>query len=347
MSTNKRLENLSPHLSGVVLFWMSCLCVLLGFWVDNVIMSVFLLSFCIPVFYGTHEAVHETLIPRRGLLSFRRGAHNTVALMIGSALQGINFRLLRPAHLYHHRFGRYDDGFAPDIVTGKPSLRDYIAYYLYLCGFPAFQWQIAGFVCLFAPLDVLPFSHEINFKQEKSRVPFWVSQLTVIAFFGYAIYFGGWLKFALFGLIFCFLWSVLQNVAHYGLKGFDATTDRVCAYTYLLEWPFKYATFGSTSHLAHHVDMQIPGLYLYEPEILAEIENRIEAEIVVKRGVAAFLRDVLYQFRGPLMEEELTLEWMSKAKALDKSKRVPHSFGYRSGRSWGSNSSPSSADDAV
>lgn len=331
---SKPREFYSPPLRGVILFWFSCAAVLAGFWAPYP-MDVVLLAFIIPVFYGAHEALHDTLIPQTGTLSRNRRIHNDLALIFGFALQGMNFRLLRPGHIHHHAFGRYDEGYAPDVTPHKPRAQDYLRYYVSLFGLPALAWQMAGFATLVLPPHKLPFLVNIRFGQERSKLPHAVPQLAAAAFVYYGIWMGGWSRFLIFELLFIFIWSMLQNVAHYGLRGFDPQTDRVCARTYFLERPFHFITYGSTAHLAHHVDMHIPGAYLRRPEAVSRVEELIGCRIEIKYGVMAFLADVIRQIKGPLCQDDLNTSWIKTGGVRQPSPvRQPASFGRRAGRTW-------------
>src|SRR6476620_6170338 len=86
---------------GIAVFWISCAFVLLGFRIPGVLGAA-LLMFMIPVFFGAHEALHDTLIPMAGWAAVGRSTHNHVACIVGFALQGMNIHLLRPGHLHHH-----------------------------------------------------------------------------------------------------------------------------------------------------------------------------------------------------------------------------------------------------
>jgi fatty acid desaturase len=139
-------------------------------------------------------------------------------------------------------------------------------------------------------------------------------------------------RFAVYEVIFCLVWSLLQNAPHYGLHGFDANSDRVCAHTYIVGPVSRLMTFGSTSHFAHHVDMGIPGPFLQEDDTLREIEERVGVAIVRKTGIFSFVVDVLRQFKGPLSEEELEASWCVALSDEDQSESIGN-FGYRRGRS--------------
>lgn len=326
-SARFREVNLSPPPGGVFLFWGLVASVLLGFALPGPLGYV-LLTAAIPVIYASHEALHETLIPRQGPLSRGRTVHNELALTIGFTVQLMNFRLLRPAHLRHHVHGRADQGYAPDVVVGKPSLRQICHYYVTLLGFPAFAWQLTGFVAMLIPRRLIPFENYIKFEVEKAKTPFWLVQAAVALFAGYAIAVGGLGKFLIYNVAFCVCWSMLQNVSHYGLVGIDSETDRVCARSYQLPWPFSWLTFGSTFHLAHHVDMKIPGLRLYDERTQRHIEEKLGLCFEVRRGIWPFLRDVFRQFLGPVETGSLSTAWILESNRLAEGS--PR-FAYRKG----------------
>ncbi len=299
-------------------------------------LSYVLLVFVIPVFYGAHEALHDTLVPRTGFMARTRSVHNELAALVGFAIQGMNVNLLRPAHLHHHAFGRYDEGYSPDVVPDRPTLADRVRYYVSLCGLPAIAWQFAGYAVLIAPPSRLPFLVNIRFPQPLLTRRYCIHQLAVILFTVFAIAMGGWLKWLVFQGIFCLAWSLLQNVSHYRLRGNDPITDRVCARTYILERPFRLLTFGSTSHLAHHVDPDTPGLLLHTSQVLAQTERRLGVGVRITRGVFRFGLDVLRQFQGPVPARELETSWAVNLPIGDgeMNEGLPPLFGRRTGRKW-------------
>ncbi len=328
-------DNTAPPWSGVILFFTSVIALLVGFLIPAVVGLPLSILAIVPVIYGSHEALHETLIPRRRGHSFFLAILQNVALTFGFALQLMNFRLLRPAHWHHHTFGRYDEGYAPDVLSGKPTIAQSLRYYLSLCGRPALLWQAAGFLAVLVPPRFMPMGRQFHFEREKTTIPLYVPQIIILLFLAFAIHCGGVWRFAVFEVALIFVWSVLQNVSHYGLKGVDPFTDRVCARSYILERPFHFLTFGSTMHLAHHVDEAIPGLLLQSDEVIASIENRLGVQIVVKRGIVQFLLDVARQFKGPMHESKLTTEWLKTDPSnLRDGKYVAESFSLRAGRTW-------------
>ena len=328
-------KSYSSPLWSVLFFWFSCAVVIAGFFIHHPI-SYLLLMFIWPVYHGTHEALHDTLIPQIGITSKWRSAHNSLALLVGFGLQGMNFRLLRPSHLVHHAHGRYDEGYAPEIISEKISLKTRFQYYSTLIGLPALANQLAGFVILVFPRPHAIFKQHIPFDQEPSKIPFAVVQAFVASVLFIFVFEGGVVKFVVFEIAFCFMWSVFQNVAHYGLCGIDPATDRLCARTYVLEKPFRVLTFGSFSHFAHHVDMQIPGAHLHKREVLNTLENELGIELEIKRGICALVADLFRQFKGPLTETELSSSWIKSVKhnRISNSKRVSLGYSHRAGRKW-------------
>jgi fatty acid desaturase len=305
MLTNNKIE----RFTALILYWCSVLLVIAAFVIKSE-WAIFLFIFIIPIFYGTHEAIHDHLVPGRKE-SFVRAIHNEFALLIGCALQMMNYKLIRQAHFSHHNQGRNESGYSPDIFLDKLTLKDYLVYYSYLLFLPALENQAAGLLLIFTKPRKLGFSYGLEIRQgKKSKLPFILVQLFCVFILVLFIYLGGINRVLLFEAFFVILWSILQNPAHYGLKGTDERTDRVCAHTYILEKPFKIITFGTTSHLAHHVNAGIPCLDLYDKTQLEKIENKIGDRINIKYGVISFIRDILVQFRGPLTPDKLNSDWL-------------------------------------
>lgn len=298
----------TEHLIGVLIFWICIMLVSFGFLLESY-WSCLLFLFILPIMFGTHEAIHENIIPHNGGDKIKR-INNDLTLLIGCSFQIMNFKLLRQAHLKHHALGRYGEGYSPDIVTGNPKMIHYVVYYSYLTFIPAILYQLVGFILVFLPAMYLPFDYKLDLSKDKSSIPYSIIQISCLLCLIAFIYFGGIYKFLIYESFFVFMWCILQNSAHYGLKGINSRTDRVCAHTYILEKPFKLLTFGSTSHLAHHVDMDIPCLDLYNINIFKEIEKKIGVEIIIKHGIKSFVKDVFAQFRGPLTVEQLHTSWI-------------------------------------
>jgi fatty acid desaturase len=320
-----------PPIVGICIFWASCVCVLGLFLVPTPWCWLCLLAI-VPLIHGAHEVLHNSLLPRTGRLARGRRLHQRTAEAVGFALQGMNIELLRPAHLHHHRFGRHDEGYAPDVGAAKRPLYGTIRYYIALVGLPAAAWQAAGFARLLAPPRLLPFRVPIEFKATLTR-RYVGDQVAVAGFFAYAVLAGGVGRLLLYEFTLCFIWSVQQNVAHYGLRGIDRDTDRVCSRTYLLPWPFSWVTFGSTSHFLHHADMGVPGRLLYERSALERAERELLVIVERQRGLRAYLLDLVRQFKGPVDEPELSTSWMVRS---ERASVVPvgASFGFRHGRTW-------------
>lgn len=337
MSGDLSPESLSRYRSApayaVTVFWTCAALFSLAWFVDNP-WSYLLLLFILPVFYGTHEVVHDTLLPRLGPLSRGRKLHNEIAGLVGFALQGMNYQASRPSHFTHHTYGRFDEGYAPDITIERITVWNRVEYFLTLLGVPTLANQVGCLALLFAPSQRAGYVFDLKLSRSRHLFPYWLVQIVVIASVAGMIYFGGWTKFLIFETFFCIAWSALQNVSHYGLKGVDPFTDRVCARTYILPLWARVLTYGSTSHLAHHVFMDIPGAYLHETVVLNEVERRVGAQIQIKHGLIPFIGDVLRQFRGPLREEQLSTNWMLTSTPQDTVMYTSSGFGHRRGRKW-------------
>jgi len=304
MKSSIKLE----HIVGILIFWTCIGLVSLGFLIHSY-WSCLLFIFILPVLFGTHEAIHENIIPNRERSIMKR-IHNDLVLLVGCSFQIMNYKLLRQAHLKHHALGRYGEGYSPDIIPGQPRMINYIIYYSYLTFIPAILYQVTSFILVFVPSKYLPFDYKLDLSKDKSILPYFLIQICCLIWLFAFVHFGGIYKFLIFESFLVFIWCILQNSAHYGLKGINRKTDRVCAHTYLLEIPFKLLTFGSTSHLAHHVEMDIPCLDLYDSKTLHDIESKIGVEIFVKYGIISFVRDIFIQFRGPLNADQLHTNWI-------------------------------------
>lgn len=293
---------------ALMIFWASLILIALGFIIQSY-WACFLFLFILPIIFGNHEAIHENILPNKENNKIKR-IHNELILLLGFSFFVMNFKLMRQAHSKHHLLGRSGDGYSPDIIARKPKPLDYAIYYAYLTFIPALLNQITGFLLVLLPARFLPLDYNLDLNKDKSKIPYAIIQLCCLFVLILFIYFGGFYKFLIYESFFIFIWSILQNSAHYGLIGLDSKTDLVCSHTYLLQKPFKILTFGSTSHLAHHVNDNIPCLNLYNLEILKEIETKLGVEIAIKYGVKAFIIDILAQFRGPLNVDELQTNWI-------------------------------------
>jgi len=320
-----------PPLAGIAIFWASCVGFLAAFWLPmpwSWILGVVAIE---PILYGSHEALHGHFVPRHSRLGGRK--HQEIAAVVGTALQGMNLYLLRPAHLHHHRYGRYDDGYAPDVAPTKPTLLNRLHYYVYLIGLPGLLWQGAGFARLLRRPENLPFLAKINFRERLDR-RYFVAQGCVIATLAYLIAVGGFAAFAAFEVTFCLLWSVQQNIAHYGLRGVDPETDRVCARSYYLPWPLNWITYGSTAHFLHHADTSVPAWELYDEAPLRRAEDRLGISVVTQYGVWPFLRDAFKQFKGPIRVHDLETTWMQASDRPSREVSQSDGYSYRRGRRW-------------
>jgi fatty acid desaturase len=303
------IQQLESPVSGPIIFWVSCILLTASLVIKHPT-SMLLSVFIIPVIFGTHEAIHDTLIPKSGLLSNGRRFHNFLALLIGCGIQGMNFTLIRPAHLAHHKYGRLDFSYFPEVIEGPRTLKNYVHYYAYLLGVAALAWQITGLAMLFVPAKLLAIHHLIDFKREKNKMLFFAIQFFVGGIWVLAYYLVGWPKLLTYEIIVCLTWSILQNVGHYGIQGIDKRTDWACAHTFILRPMMRMFTFGSASHLAHHVDPTIPGAYLHTDIVLNAVQKRLGVSIEIRHGNMEYLRGILRQFQGPKVQEELETSWI-------------------------------------
>lgn len=284
-----------------------------------------------PIIYGTHEALHaeDGTVEEPGVYFPKHLA------TVGMSLQFMNIEILRVAHLFHHRTGRYGDGWAPDVTPGPPTALQKIHYYAGLVFLPAFMWQGACWIRPLFPLSRQPHLTGIGYRGH-AGFRYLIGQLLVVAYIAYFISSSSLIVFILYWLGFGVLWSLQQNIAHYGLRGFDSATDRVCARTYLLPAPARWITFGSTSHFLHHVDQTLGSEQLNDPEALIRAESHFGIVVVRKVGLAPYIRDILRQFKGPMPAKDLTLEWIESSHTpepvLKRSVEAERSFRYRHGR---------------
>lgn len=304
----------APVWVSVCIFWASVVSVIGFFALPDPWCWLGLLAI-VPLIHGSHEVLHGTLLSAR-VRPRVASAHRALAETVGFAVQGMNLELLRPAHLHHHQTGRDDDGFVPDLRWSARRMNALVRYYANLLGLPAAAFQLAGFARLLLPPSRLPFMFP-DLMPQRLTGAYIRNQAAVVMFVAYALVVGGTERTLAYELVFCFVWSVQQNVAHYGLRGPDRTTDRVCARTYLLPWPLNWLTFGSTSHFLHHANMRVPGRELYREDNIRTAE--VEYGVAVRRcyGLWPYARDLARQFRGPLNERDLTFDWLAADPVSD------------------------------
>lgn len=314
---------------SVLFFWLTLCLSTLGFLVESQWVALVCWVFIVPLFFGTHEALHGSLLPEKGFFARGRRTHNMILLWLGYSLQGMNFLLLKPAHLHHHAYGRYAEGYAPDVFPGPVRLRDRVLYYVTLLGLPAVLWQIAGLLCVVIPLRRIPILVDHRWFKKFRWWQYLLTQVGPVAFFGLMISIAGPCRVLLYEAVFVLIWGLLQNAAHYGIKGYDAASDRVCAYSYYLGPVGRLFTFGATAHLAHHVDMSLPGICLHTLAVETEIEKKIGVKIRKKFGAGSFFGDIFRQLKGPVTLEDLITDWCECAPPESNSGRT---FGYRRGR---------------
>jgi len=273
-------KDLSAPWYSAAFFWGSMALLCLGFLLDGPA-SYGLLVFVIPVFYGVHEAIHDTLVPRRGVLARGHSIHNTLALVLGCAIQGMNGYVVRPAHAAHHSFGRSARGYSPDCVDAPARLSTRFVYYLRLFGVNAVAVQSLGFALLVFRARQLPIRFPMG---ERIRTPhFFATQLVVMVVMGLMVYLGGLTKLLFYELFFCAVWGLLQNVAHYGLKGVDKRTEVLCARSYNVGFLARLITFGTLHHLSHHVLPNIPSTSFADKRMRYQVQQNLGCGVCCKR----------------------------------------------------------------
>ncbi|MGH1552472.1 fatty acid desaturase [Streptomyces sp. L7] len=321
-------------LLGTAIFWFAVAVLIASPLTPQWLGVILALCAIEPVIYATHEALH---IESNGTEKPDLYAPRVIAT-VGMAFQLQNIEILRLAHLFHHRMGRYGNGWAPDVSLGAPTPSQKLRYYAGLVFLPAFCWQVAGIVRPFLPLKRQPYLTQIGY-HGRVTPRFILAMALTIAYPAYYVAAAGPLAFLRFWIGLCFLWCIQQNIAHYGLTGIDASTDRVCAHTYYLPRPFSWVTYGSTAHFLHHANMGLSASELYSEEELKRVEDRLQLTIRPKCGITPYIADIVRQFHGPVPVANLTLDWVV---ILDRpaSEHVS-TYAYRRGRSYVKNNSES------
>lgn len=315
---------------GTAIFWVAT-GLLLGSFLLPWWVGIFVALVAVePIIYATHEALHveanrdedpDLYAPR-------------VIAVLGMAFQLQNIEILRLAHLFHHRMGRYGDGWAPDITLARPSVKERIRYYAGLTLVPAVAWQVACIVRPFLSLALQPYLIKIGYKDRVNGRYLLAMSLSVL-FPAYCIATAGIVQFSVFWLGMSVLWCLQQNIAHYSLRGVDPVTDRVCAHTYYLPRPFSWITYGSTSHFLHHADVSLRATKLYSEYELNRTESRLGVTVIPKYGIWPYLSDIFKQFRGPVPVSDLTLVWAAEIRRPESNWTAE--YGYRRGRVYGQN----------
>jgi hypothetical protein len=260
----------------------------------------------IIVYHGTHEAVHDGLVPRLAGLKRSRDVITFVSAAAGFALVGHNFLLLRWSHGLHHSMGRLDpsgtiDGKAAG-ATGFARLR----YYLNLCGFSYYAHELIGYLYLIAPSGY----HILDRRFRPWSYPFGLYpfvQLLVAATTVSLLYFGGGYYIAC-RLLFGLYWGLMQNVAHYGLEHGSVFAARTYRTHPLLEFLLFKA---GMRHIEHHVFPLVPGYCLDDPRVQSGLARILGFAPKPKMGTLAYYKDVLRQIRGPEGSDLPPTEWRS------------------------------------
>lgn len=280
-------------LYGLILY---C-CALLG-----IIILLFTHSFYWPlvillmiiVHHGTHEAVHDTLVPNGS-------KHTSLASFfawVGFAVLGHNYILMRWSHQVHHRYGRRKREFTIDGQALTFGRLGTVWYYLCLLGASSIYHELAGYL-----YPVLGDKYHILSRRFKKRYyrnyAYLMAQAGVLVMTLSLFWLGG-TRFLICKLIFTLYWGAFQNVAHYGLEINSGPESRLAARTYRIPRVLEFLIFrAGVYHLEHHTFPRVPGLNLSSPVVLKALEEEVGFCPVPKRGLMRYLGDCLKQYRGP------------------------------------------------
>jgi len=265
-------------------------------------LSVF--GFVVLHFSG-HAATHRSLFRVRGPAAV---VLNEALLFAAFTPQLLNYQVLSAAHMNHHALGR-NSGDNPDVVSGRRSLTTHTVYYGRLLFAQYAYWVCAS---LFSAM-VGPTKRTIRAGRVGMRfvLPRAVPQIGIAVFAVLALSINA--AHAVFYFLTCgLLWSLNQNVAHHGLKGWDAWSAAVAARTYLVDPITERITYGSLSHLAHHVFPRRSGRDLQSECTLEAAGKRLGGTVSIAGGLGAFFRDLLVlQMNGPMEESQQNTSWIS------------------------------------
>jgi fatty acid desaturase len=246
------------------------------------------------VYHGTHEAVHDTLVPRWLLPTRTRRVLADLLGTLGFSIVGHNYLYLRWSHRQHHAFGRLD---ATHTIDGKlsdqhsfPNLR----YYACLAGFNCYLHELSGYIYALIPAEY----NIVDRRFDPSLFPYklyLITQTCVLTVTVALFYFGG-VYFLVCRILFSMYWGMMQNVAHYGLEHGSMHAARTYRVASLLEFLLFKAGFR---HVEHHACPGVPGYCLDDPRVTVLLRRRIGFCPAPKIGISRYVGDVLRQLRGP------------------------------------------------
>lgn len=262
------------------------------------------------LFNGCHEAVHGSLVPRRLFSKRARSHHNLVAGTLGYAVLGHNYLLLRASHLAHHRCGRSLISCSLEVGYDSLGWLGRVRYYLLLFGLGHTLYEAAGYLYAVLPARFVPMYSRFE-PRRYGPVRYRLIQLSVALITILVISRAGALYFITFRFVLMAYWGMTQNAAHYGLEVGRTRLSRFASRSYEVASPLSFLLFGSPFyHLAHHVFPALPGVRLRNPAVAAAVEERLQGQVLVRSGIAAYVADFLRQLRGPLTVQQCTGRWL-------------------------------------
>jgi len=296
-------SRLSPPFTGLLLYLLALIAAItLGCRPNG--LNLLCLPLLIVLYHGTHEAVHDTLIP------FGIPARRPLAALlgiVGFALLGHNFYLLKWSHNQHHTFGRIAAESSLDGPHRAILLRDRVMYYLGLLGVVSFLHEFAGYWYL------IPGSHHFplfpGFRPQRYSLRFFVAQLTVLVMTAFLIIQShGW--YLVTRGLFAVYCGTMQNVSHFGLEIGSGPHPELAARTYRLPRMIEFLLFrAGFYHVEHHAFPQIPGLHLSNPVIQDRLFETYGIQPRVSFGFRRYVLDAFRQFNGPVSANIDPTEW--------------------------------------
>jgi len=291
------------YVYGPILYW-TALIFSVFFLTQDSLLSLIGVPFLVIIHHGAHEAVHGTLVPKKWYGSKRL---NELSGMLGCALVGHNFLLMRWSHAFHHEFGRLEPEFTIEQSSRNVGWLGRVRYYLQLFGASALMHEVAGYF--------LPFFPEYSKYLEGGGTDnvfrsgkYLACQVVVFLLTIFFITSGGW-YFLLVRSFFLVFWGVGQNVAHYGIFACPIKGMEIAARSYRVNKFMTFLLFGASFyHVEHHAFPTVPGLLLSNSQVLDAFKRAYGFEPNYKIGINSYLKDVWKQFNGPF-PVELDEKW--------------------------------------
>lgn len=260
---------------------------LFGYWILN---------------FGGHAALHESLFDTRP-----KGRKVLCELLMLAAYvpQCLHYHQISAAHMNHHVVGRHER-FTVDVVEDTPRFLDYCNYY--------FKLLVAPYMFWFAHGAYHSFLRPGSKRFRSGRIvrnyifPACLSGILVITFIAVAVVANPMHTLVyIVGSMLTF--NMLQNVAHYGLKGATPKEHALAARTYIVGRLCRRLTYGALAHLPHHIFMHRPGQTLHTAQTLSEVAKHIDGRPAVYEGTLRYFAHVALQLRGPVARVNLSTDW--------------------------------------